>query len=166
MYHRLKHSNWWRYVVTLIIGGVLVAFGYLIGNSTTDVNAQNEITEFDIVKCKTLIVSDGNPEHGIIMLAISETGPELMLIENGDLNKTKILIKLSINTKVPSAELHLTHEVNDGSHIGFVAGNNASAVMTITSQKRLTDAFNLFVGPNGSQINLENEVVNFKLRKR
>ena len=84
MYKRLKHSNWWRYVVTLVIGGLLVAIGYLIGNSTSSVGAQNNITKFDIITCKGIVVSDGNPEHGFIILGISKESADLILSDQAD----------------------------------------------------------------------------------
>ena len=158
----LKHSNWLKYVVTLIIGGLLVSIGYLIGNSTPDVNAQDEITEFDIVKCKGLIVSDGNPEHGSILLAFLDGAPVLILADHADSNKSKIEINLDVQNK--AAAFRLINRYNDGSHIGVVAGRNESAIMTMMSGN--IEALNLLTGTNGAQINLENEVVNFKPRKR
>ena len=35
MFNRLKNPDWSRDVVMLIIGGLLVALGYLIGNSAS-----------------------------------------------------------------------------------------------------------------------------------
>ena len=43
------------------------------------------------------------------------------------------------------AALSLTNLHKDGSHIGLLADRNESAIMTMKSQKRLTDALNLFV---------------------
>ena len=154
--------NWWRYVVTLIIGGLLVSIGYLIGNSAPGVEAQDDITRFDTITCKKLIVFDGNPEHSAILLQTSEEGPMLLLSDHTHSNKAKIQINMSI--KNDHAALSLTNLHKDGSHIVLLADRNESAIMTMKSQKRLTDALNLFVGPNGAQINLENEVVNFKPR--
>lgn len=164
MYNSLKHSNWWRYVVMLIIGGLLVAFGYLIGDSTPDVDAQDNITSFDFIQCKGLVVSDGNPEHGTIVLTFLDGSPTLVFSDHSDPNKAKIEINLS--TQNNAAAIRLTNRNRDGSHIGLVAGRSESAIMTFTTQNRITDALNLAVGPKGAQINLENEVVNFKHRKR
>ncbi len=76
MFNRLKNSNWSRYVVTLIIGGLLVALGYLIGDSAPNVEAQGGITRVDsIIACKGIAVSDGNPEHGTIVLAFLDGAP-------------------------------------------------------------------------------------------
>ena len=57
----LKPSNWYRYIVTLIIGGLLVAIGYIIGDSTGNVEAQNRTGGFDeTIICKKLWVTDEN----------------------------------------------------------------------------------------------------------
>lgn len=165
MYKSLKKSNWWKYVVTLIIGGLLVAFGYVIGDSNQNVEAQDSITRFGIIECKGLIVSDGNPEHGSIQIGILEKRPMLVISDHAQSNKTKIQTNMSI-IKNDHAVLSLTNLHKDGSHIVLLAGRKESAIMTMKSQKRITDALNLFVGPEGAQINLENEVVNFKRRKR
>ena len=164
MFNNLRQSNWLKYTGTLIIGGLLVALGYLIGNSASDVNAQDNITRFDIIQCKGLVVSDGNPEHGTIVLTFLDGSPTLVFSDHSDPNKAKIEINLS--TQNNAAAIRLTNRNRDGSHIGLAAGRNETAAMTMTSEKRLTDALNLFIGTNGAQINLENEVVNFKLRKR
>lgn len=162
MYNRLKHSNWWRYIVTLIIGGLLVAFGYLIGDSASDVEAQDGVTRFETVACKDLIVSDGNPEHGAIVLTFLDGAPVLILTDHGDSGKSNIEINLGVQNN--AAALRLTNRHNDGSHIGLVAGRSETAVITMMSEKRLTDALNLLVGPNGSAIKLENEVIQSRLR--
>lgn len=164
MYNRLKHSNWLRYIGTLIIGGLLVSVGYVIGNSATGVNAQDSITRFDTIQCKGLIVSDGNPEHGYIVLTSLDGSPTLVLSDHSDPNKAKIGINLS--TQDNAAALRLTNRHNDGSHIGLVAGRSESAIMTFTTQKRVTDALTLAVGTKGAVISFENETVNSKLRKR
>ena len=156
--------NWLKYTGTLIIGGLLVALGYLIGNSASDVNAQDNITRFDIIQCKGLVVSDGNPEHGTIGLTFLDGSPTLVFSDHSDPNKAKIEINLS--TQNNAAAIRLTNRNRDGSHIGLVAGKSESAIMTFTTQNRVTDALTLAVGPKRAQINLENEVVNFKLRKR
>lgn len=162
MYNRLKHSNWWRYVVTLIIGGLLVALGYLIGDSAPSVEAQNNVTSFDIIQCNGLVASDGNPEHGTIVLAFLDGAPVLILTDHADSRKSNIEINLGVQNN--AAALRLTNRHNDGSHIGLGAGRSETAVITMMSEKRLTDALNLLVGPNGSAIKLENEVIQSRLR--
>lgn len=165
MINRLKKSNWLRYIGTLIIGGLLVAFGYLIGDSAPNVEAQDGITRFDsIVACKGLAVSDGNPEHGAIVLAFIDGAPALILTDHGDTSKSNIEINLHIRNKV--AALNLASHYNDGSHIALTAGRGETASMTMRSEKRLTDALNLFVGSNGSGIQLENEIILSRLRVR
>ncbi|MYB63495.1 hypothetical protein F4X73_02285 [Candidatus Poribacteria bacterium] len=156
--------NWYKYVIVLIIGGLLVAFGYLIGDSTPDVDAQDSITRFDTIQCKGLIVSDGNPEHGYIVLTFLDGSPTLVLSDHSDPNKAKIGIDLS--TQDNAAALRLKNLHNDGSHIGLVAGRGETAIMTFTTQKRVTDALTLSVGAKGAMVSLENETVNFKFRKR
>lgn len=155
--------NWYKYVITLTIGGLLVAFGYLIGDSSSNVEAQDGITKLDIVQCRGLVVSDGNPEHGTIVLTFLDGSPTLVFSDHSDPNKANIEINLS--TQNNAAAIHLTNRNRDGSHIGLVAGRSESAIMTFTTQNRFTDALTLAVGTKGAQISLENEVVNFKLRK-
>ena len=164
MLNRLKNSNWLRYVATLIIGGLLVALGYLIGDSAPNVEAQDGITRFENIVCKALVVSDGNPEHGSIWLAFLDGAPALVLTDHNDLSKENIEINLSVKNKV--AALNLVSRYNDGSHIALTAGRGETASMTMMSEKRLTDALNLFVGAKGSGIQLENEIILSRLRVR
>lgn len=156
--------NWYKYVITLIIGGLLVSIGYIIGDSAPDVDAQDNTTSFDYIQCKGLVVSDGNSEHGTIVLTFLDGSPTLVFSDHSDPNKAKIEINLS--TQNNAAAIRLTNRYRDGSHIGLVAGRSESAIMTFTTQNRVADAINLAVGTKGSLINLENEVVNFRPRKR
>ena len=157
MFNRLKYSDWLRYVGTLIIGGLLVALGYFIGGSTPNVEAQDSTTSFDIIRCKGLIVSDGNSEHGTIVLAFLDGAPVLILTDNADSNKSNIEINLGAQNN--TAALRLTNRYNDGSHIGLVAGRGETALINMMSENRHTDALNLVVGANGSGIKIENELV-------
>lgn len=138
MFNRLKHSNWLRYIGTLIIGGLLVALGYLIGDSAPNVEAQDGITRFENIVCKALVVSDGNPEHGAIVLSFLDGAPALILTDHRDTSKSNIEINLHIRNKV--AALNLASRYNDGSHIALTAGRGETALMTMRSEKRLTDA--------------------------
>ena len=108
-------------------------------------------------------MSDGNPEHGSILLAFLDGAPVLILADHADSNKSKIEINLDVQNKAAAFRL-INRYSNDGSHIGVVAGRNESAIMTMMSGN--IEALNLLTGTNGAQINLENEVVNFKPRKR
>ena len=164
MLKRLKHSNWLRYIVTLVIGGGLVALGYFIGDSVSSVEAQDSLAAFDTLTCKGLTVFDGHPEHGTIVLAFLDGAPVLILTDHGDSSKSNIEINLSARNN--AATLHLVNRHNDGTHIGLVAGKNETALMTMRSEKRLTDALNLFVGANGSGIKLENEIILSRPRVR
>ena len=109
-------------------------------------------------------MSDGNPEHGAIVLAFIDGAPVLILTDHGDSSKSNIEINLGVQNK--AAALRLTNRYNDGSHIGLVAGRGESALITMMSEKRLTDALNLFVGAKGSGIKLENEIILSRLRVR
>ena len=105
MFNRLKHSNWLRYVVTLIIGGLLVVLGYLIGDSASNVEAQNNIARFETITCNGLMVSDGNPAHGSIWLGILEERPTFVLSDYADWSKSKIQVQISVGRGAkPSTE--------------------------------------------------------------
>lgn len=165
MFNRLKDSNWSRYVVTLIIGGLLVALGYIIGDSAPNVEAQDGITRVDgIIACKGIAVSDGDPEHGAIVLSFLDGAPVLILTDHGDSSKSNIEINLSVQNK--AAALRLTNRYNDGSHIGLVARRGESATVLVTTEKRINDAFNLLVGAKGSGILLEGDTVQTRKRVR
>ena len=163
MFNRLKDSNWSRYVVTLIIGGLLVALGYLIGDSAPNVEAQDSITRFNTIACKGLTVSDGNPEHGAILLGIIEEHPVLVLSDHADFDKAKIQIQISVGYHlkhdVESAVLKLINGYNDGSSISFVAGRGETAAIVVGTEKRIRDAFSLLVGAKGSGIMLEGDTI-------
>ena len=162
MFNRFKHPDWLRYIATLVIGGLLVALGYLIGDSAPNVEAQDGITRFENIVCKALVVSDGDPEHGSIWLVFLDGAPALILTDHSDSSKPHTEINLSVRNN--TAALHLANGHNDGSHIGLVAGRSETALMTMRSEKRLTDALNLLVGANGSGIKLENEIILSRLR--
>ncbi|MCY4566720.1 MAG: hypothetical protein OXD49_00300 [Candidatus Poribacteria bacterium] len=163
MLNRLKNSNWSRYVITLIIGGLLVALGYLIGDSAPNVEAQDGITRVDsIIACKGIVVSDGNPEHGAILLSFLDGDPVLILTDHGDPSKSNIEINLSFKNK--AATLNLANRYNDGSYIGLVAGRGETAGVLVTTEKRINDAFNLLVGAKGSGIMLEGDTIQARNR--
>ena len=73
MLNRLKHSNWSRYIGTLIIGGLLVALGYLIGDSAPNVEAQDG---------RVLIRFNVRDLYGSIWLGIIEEWPVLVLLDH------------------------------------------------------------------------------------
>ena len=163
MFNRLKHSNWSRYVVTLIIGGLLVALGYLIGDSAPSVEAQDGTTRFETIVCKGLIVSDGNPEHGSIWLGIIEERPVLVLLDHADPSKAKTQIQIGVghDTKrgTEAAGLSLINNHDDGSAMGIFASRGETAVINISTKKRINHAFNLWIGAKGSGIMLEGDTI-------
>ena len=163
MFNRLKHSNWSGYIGTLIIGGLLVALGYFIGDSAPSVEAQDGITRFDTIACKGLTVSDGNPEHGAILLGIIEEHPVLVLSDHADFDKAKIQIQISVGYDIKhdfeSAVLKLLNRHNDGSSIGLIAGRGETALIDMNTAKRITPGISLTVGAKGSGMILEGELV-------
>ena len=163
MLNRLKHSNWLRYVGTLIIGGLLVAFGYLIGDSAPSVEAQDGITSFDTIQCNALIVSDGNPEHGSIWLGIIEERPTLVLFDHADLSKSRVQIQISVGndpkSNTEAAVLKLLNRHNDGSYIGLVAGRGETTIINMNTEKRSTPGISLTCGSKGSGIMLEGNLI-------
>ena len=168
MLNRLKNSNWSKYVVTLIIGGLLVALGYLIGNSAPNVEAQDGVTRFETITCKGLIVSDGNPEHGSIWLGILEEHPTLVLSDNANLSKSRIQIQLSVGHSIQfgteDAVLKLLNRHNEGSSIGLVAGRGETALINLNTEKRTTPGISLTCGSKGSGIMLEGNLVQTRTR--
>ena len=168
MFNRLKHSNWSRYVGTLIIGGLLVALGYLIGDSAPSVEAQDSLTTFDILTCKEITVFDGNPEHGSIWLGILEERPTLVLSDHVDLSKSKIQIQLSVGHSTQfgteDAALKLLNRHNNGSSIGLVAGRGETAIINMNTEKRITPGISLTCGSKGSGIMLEGNLVQTGMR--
>ena len=58
------------------LGGICVVLGYLLSGFNTSAAPQANITEFDTIFCKRLIVHDGTPwaEAEKIILGFSETG--------------------------------------------------------------------------------------------
>ncbi|RKU31843.1 hypothetical protein C6497_00755 [Candidatus Poribacteria bacterium] len=168
MYNSLKHSNWWRYVVTLIIGGLLVAFGYLIGDSAPSVNAQEGIMRFGSIICNGLTVSDGNPEHGSIWLGILEKRPTLLLSDHADWNKSSIQVKIEVRydqkSKTKTAIVSLLNGHSDGSHINLVAGTGETAGIVIGTKKRTNDGIGLWVGSKGSRLTLEGDPIQTRFR--
>lgn len=170
MYHRLKHSNWWRYVVTLFIGGVLVSIGFLIGNSAHDVVAQDELEKFnDIITCKKLLVSeeisvtDGN---AVISIAIVEGEPGILIAEQIDEKENTVKgAHLTIAVERKRAVLRLSSEYDNGGHIGLSSGKGA-AVMLIKTRDRFDkdDGITLTTGTPGSLIMFEGKLVESEIR--
>ena len=168
MFNRLKNPDWSRYVVTLIIGGLLVALGYLIGDSAPNVEAQGSVATFDTLTCKELTISDRNPEHGAILLRIIEEHPVLVLSDHADFDKAKIQIQISVGYDVKhdieSAVLKLLNRHNDGSSIGLVAGTGETALIDLNTEKRIIPGISLTCGSKGSGIMLEGNLVQTRMR--
>ena len=165
MFNRLKHSNWSRYVVTLIIGGLLVSFGYLIGNSAPDVGAQDGMTRFETIVCEGLTIFDGNPEHGSIWLGIDEERPVLILSDHADFGKAKMQIQVSVGYDPKyDTEAAVLKLLNHKSSIGLFAGTDETAVINLNTEKLMIPGISLIAGTKGSGIMLEGDWVQGKMR--
>lgn len=168
MLNRLKNSNWLRYIGTLIIGGLLVALGYLIGDSAPSVEAQDSITRFETITCKGLTIFDGNPEHGSIWLGIDEKRPVLILSDHADFSKAKIQIQINVGADpqhdIEAAVLSLINGHKDGSNIGLIAGRGETAVVNVSTKKLIPPGVSLTVGASGSGIMLEGDLVQSRMR--
>lgn len=170
MLNRLKNSNWLRYIVTLIIGGLLVAFGYLIGDSTPSVEAQDGIVKFhDTIFCKKLLVtdeislSDGN---AVINIAIVEGAPGIFIAEQVDEKENTVKgAHLTLAVEKQKAVLRLSSEYDNGGHIGLSSGKGA-AVMLIKTRDRMDkdDGITLTTGTPGSLIMFEGKLVESEVR--
>ena len=170
MFNRLKDSNWSRYVVTLIIGGLLVALGYLIGDSTPNVEAQDGIVKFDdTIFCKKLLVtdeislSDGN---AAINIAIVDGEPGIFIAEQIDEGKNTVKgAHLTMAIEKKKAVLRLSSEYDNGGHIGLSSGKGA-AVMLIKTRDRMDkdDGITLTTGTPGSLIMFEGKLVESEIR--
>ena len=170
MFNRLKRSNWLRDIVILIIGGLLVAFGYLIGDSAPKVEAQDGIVKFDdTIFCKKLLVtdeislSDGN---AVINIAIVEGEPGIFIAEQVD--ETGNTVKgahLTLAIEKKRAVLRLSSEYDNGGHIGLSSGKGA-AVMLIKTRDRMDkdDGITLTTGTPGSLIMFEGKLVESEVR--
>ena len=56
------------------LGGIFVVFGYLLSGTHTGAAPQENITEFDTIRCQKLIVRDALPGTGEIVLGFGEDG--------------------------------------------------------------------------------------------
>ena len=162
--------NWWRYVVTLIIGGLLVSIGYHIGNSAPDVEAQDEIVKlYDTISCKKLFVtdeisvSDGN---AVISIAIVEGEPGIFIAEQIDEKENTVKgAHLTVAIEKKRAVIRLSSEYDNGGHIGLSSGKGA-AVMLIKTRDRFDkdDGITLTTGTPGSLIMFEGKLVESEIR--
>ena len=165
MFHRLKDSNWLRYVVTLMIGGLLVALGYLIGNSDPSVEAQDSITRFETITCKGLTIFDGNPEHGSIWLGIDEEHPVLILSDHADFSKSEMQIQINVGYDPKyNTEAAVLKLLNRKSSIGLFAGTDETAVINLNTEKLMIPGISLIAGTEGSGIMLEGDWIQAKTR--
>ena len=170
MFNRLKHSNWLRYIGTLIIGGLLVALGYLIGDSAPNLEAQEGIVKFDeTIFCKRLVVTeeisvtDGN---AIINIAIVDGEPGIFIAEQIDEAENTVKgAHLTMAVEKKRAVLRLSSEYDNGGHIGLSSGKGAAA-MLIKTRDRMDedDGITLTTGTPGSLIMFEGEVVKSDIR--
>ena len=161
----LKHSNWYRYIVTLIIGGLLVAIGYIIGDSASNVEAQNRAGRLDeTIICKKLLatdeisISDGN---AVINIAIVDGEPGIFIAEQIDEEKESVKgAHLTLAVEKKKAVLRLASEYENSGHIGLVSGKGA-AVMQIKNRHRMdkTDGITLTTTPPGSMMIFEGKLV-------
>ena len=170
MYNNLKHSNWLRYIGTLIIGGLLVSIGYVIGNSATGVNAQDEtINIHDSITCKKLFVtdeihvSDGN---AVISIAIVEGEPGIFIAEQIDEKENTVKgAHLTLAVEKKRAVIRLSSEYDNRGHIGMTSGKGA-AVMLMKTRDRFEkdDGITLSTGTPGSLIMFEGKLVESEIR--
>ena len=170
MFNRLKNPDWSRDVVMLIIGGLLVALGYLIGNSASDVDAQDGISKFDdTIYCKKLLVTDGisvSDGNAVIDIAIVEGEPGIFITEQVDeIENTVKGAHLTLAVEKKKAVLRLSSEYDNGGHIGLSSGKGA-AVMLIKTRDRLDkdDGITLTTGTPGSLIMFEGKLVESEVR--
>ena len=170
MFNRLKHFDWLRYVGTLIIGGLLVAFGYLIGDSAPDVDAQDGIVKFDeTISCKKLLVTDEisvTDGNAVINIAIVEGEPGIFIAEQVDEKGNTVKgAHLTLAVEKKKAVLRLSSEYDNGGHIGLSSGKGA-AVMLIKTRDRLDkdDGITLTTGTPGSLIMFEGKLVESDVR--
>ena len=170
IFNKLKDSNWLRYVVTLIIGGLLVAFGYLIGDSAPNVEAQDGISKFDdTIYCKKLLVTDGisvSDGNAVIDIAIVEGEPGIFITEQVDEKENTVKgAHLTLAVEKKKAVLRLSSEYDNGGHIGLSSGKGA-AVMLIKTRDRMDkdDGITLTTGTPGSLIMFEGKLVESEVR--
>ncbi len=170
MYNGLKHSNWWKYIGTLIIGGLLVSIGYVIGNSAPDLNAQDEtINIHDSITGKKLFVtdeihvSDGN---AVISIAIVEGEPSIFIAEQIDKKENTVKgAHLTVAVEKKRSVIRLSSEYDNGGHIGMTSGKGA-AVMLMKTRDRFEkdDGITLSTGTPGSLIMFEGKLVESEIR--
>ena len=151
-----------------VLGAVFVVIGYLIGEFDPKVNAQNDIATFDKIACKSLVISSGNPEHGIIGMHADANGTRLVLFDTGTgdvKDRSRIELDCGNITRERFARVILTNSSKTGGRITLGAGESLGAVSVNTADRsQFTGGLSVSAGSTVSLITNESKVVSSVLR--
>jgi hypothetical protein len=79
------------------LGGIFVVLGYLLSGVNTGAAPQENITEFDTIRCEKLIVHDGMPGTGKIILGFGEDGASEIYLSSTSEDVRDAAIYLSVS---------------------------------------------------------------------
>ena len=116
------------------LGGIFVALGYLLSGANTGAAPQENITEFDTIRCKKLIVHEGIPETGKIILGFSEeSGASEIYISSSSENIRDAAIYLSASEELTFLEMWGT--VREGGLISLRCSETGAILQTSTMDR-------------------------------
>ena len=113
------------------LGGIFVVIGYLLSGTHTGAAPQENITEFDTIRCKKLIVHEGIPGKGKITLGFSEeSGASEIYISSGSENIRDAAIYLSASEELTFLEMWST--VREGGLVSLRCSETGAIIQTST----------------------------------
>ena len=113
------------------LGGIFVALGYLLSGANIDADPQENITEFDTIHCKKLIVHDGMPGKGKIVLGFSEeSGASEIYISSNSEGIRDAAIYLSASEEMTFLEMWGV--VREGGLVSLRCSDTGAIIQTST----------------------------------
>ena len=112
------------------LGGIFVVFGYLLSGTHTGAAPQENITEFDTIRCQKLIVRDALPGTGEIVLGFGENGVSKLYLSSDAEALRGGAIYLSASEELTFLEMWST--VREGGLISLRCSETGAILQTST----------------------------------
>ena len=112
------------------LGGIFVVIGYLLSGANTGAAPQENITEFDTIRCKKLIVQDGIPGRGKIILGFGEDGASELYLSSASEDLRNAAIYLSVSEA--STFLEMSGAVRESGLLSLRCSDTGAILQTST----------------------------------
>lgn len=137
-------------IAYMVIGLLIASLAYIVGNADRGVEAQDNVTRFDIIECSEIILKNGTDE--IRLFFAENTGaPSIRMLrgEAPDKIDTRDKIDISILEDGPHFEL------SEGLNLDDFTANSSKAVKLHISKTHNRVSLDLNGGLHGGVVDLE-----------